>query len=263
MVDAVVMMPGAEPWSAAGRGRRGRVGVVVTHGFAAGPRVTRPLGQRLGAAGYTVDVPLLPGHGTSVGDLARARYRDWIEHLQRIVDHLAGRCEQVVLIGHGLGGTLSLDLACRRPDQVDAVVSMNAPITAPTSPLSRASAVLQWLVPYVPRGVAGLPADDIARPDVEEGAYQIVAARAVRSLFRELPRIRAQLLDLTQPLLVVHSTVDHTVPPSDATELMELVGSADLRRLVCERSYHVVLLDHDAPIVEDAVLDFLEDVTGR
>jgi carboxylesterase len=263
MLDAVVTMPGAEPWSAAGRGRRGEVGIVVTHGFAGNPRSTRPLGQRLAAAGYSVEVPLLPGHGTHPRDLGTTRYRDWIGHLERVVEHLAGRCAYVVLIGHAVGGTLSLDLASRRGDQVAAVVTINAPLSVPRTVLARAAPLLQFAVPYVPRRLAGMPADDIARSDVEEGAYPVVATRAARSLSRELPRIRSQLLDLTQPLLVVHSTVDHTVTPNDATELMELAGAADIRELICERSYHVVLLDHDAPLVEDAVRDFLEDVTGR
>lgn len=261
-MDAIVTVPDAQPWSSAGRARRGQTGVVVVHGFAGSPRTTRPFGQRLAAAGYTVEVPLLPGHGTDVGDLARTRYRDWSEQLQRIVDHLAARCSRVVLIGHGVGGTLSLDLASRRHDQIAAVVAINAQISAPSSLWARTAPVSQFVVPYLPRGLAGLPRDDIARDDVQEGGYAVVATRAARSLVRELPRIRHQLLDLTQPLLVVRSTVDHLVPPSDAIELMELVGSGDVRELVCERSYHVVLLDHDAPLVEEAVLGFLEDVTA-
>jgi len=262
-VDAVVTVPGAEPWSAFGRGDRGRVGVVISHGFTSSPRATRPLGQRLAAAGYSVEVPLLPGHGTDHRDLAQTRYRDWYGHLARVTEHLAERCQQVILIGHSMGGTLSLDLASRDPGLVAGVVSINAQITDRQGALARAGTVLQFIVPYVPRNLVGMPADDIARRGVEEGAYRLVSARAARSLLRELPRIRAQLLDLTQPLLVVRSTVDHTVPPTDADELLALVGSGHRRELVCERSYHVVMLDHDAPLLEDAVLGFLAEVTGR
>jgi carboxylesterase len=262
-MEAVVTVPGAEPWSAVGRGRRGQVGVVVIHGFMGSPRVTRPLGQRLASAGYTVEVPLLPGHGTHHRDLGGTRYRDWYDHLSRIVDHLHARCTAVVLVGHSVGGTLALDLATRDPDRVAGVVTVNAMITAPTGLLARALPALQFVVPYVPRWVLGVPADDIARPGVEEGAYRVVASRSGRSIVRELPRIRSQLLDLTQPLLVVRSTVDHVVPPTDADELTALVGSGDIRELVCEHSYHVVMLDHDAPRVEEAVLAFLRDATGR
>lgn len=262
-MDAVVTVPGAEPWSAFGPGDRGRVGVVITHGFTSSPLATRPLGQRLASVGYSVEVPLLPGHGTDHRDLARTRYRDWYDHLARVTDHLTERCERVILVGHSLGGTLSLDLASREPQRIAGVVTINAPITDRQGPLARLAPALQFVVPYLPRNLAGMPADDIARRGVEEGAYPMVSARAARSLLRELPRIRAQLLDLTQPLLVVRSTVDHTVPPTDADELLSLVGSGHCRELVCERSYHVVMLDHDAPLLEDAILGFLAEVTGR
>ena len=67
-MDVIVAVPGAEPFSALGSGARGQVGIVVVHGFTANPTGTRPLGMRLAAAGYSVEVPLLPGHGTSARD---------------------------------------------------------------------------------------------------------------------------------------------------------------------------------------------------
>ncbi len=261
-MDAVVSVAGAQPWSAVGAGPRGAVGVIVTHGFTANPASTRPLGQRLAAEGFTVEVPVLPGHGTDHHDLARTRYRDWIAALERLVDNLRPRLEHLVLVGHSMGATLSLDIASRRPKDIDAVVSINAPLTDRGGLLVSLSPLLQYVVPWVPRGLAGMPANDVARPGVWEHAYDRVSTRAARSLMVELPRIRSQLLDLTQPLLVVRSLVDHTVPPGDGIELQELVGSADIRELLCERSYHVVMLDHDGPAVEAAVVEFVTDVTG-
>ncbi len=53
-------IPGAEPWSAAG----GPLGVLVLHGFTGNPQSMRSLAEAFAAAGYTVELPLLPGHGT-------------------------------------------------------------------------------------------------------------------------------------------------------------------------------------------------------
>ena len=50
------LMPGAEPWSCDG----GPVGVLVVHGFTGNPQSMRPLAEALGAAGFTVSLPLLP-----------------------------------------------------------------------------------------------------------------------------------------------------------------------------------------------------------
>jgi glycosyltransferase involved in cell wall biosynthesis/esterase/lipase len=261
-VEAVVTIPGAEPWSARGEGERAEVGVIVTHGFTANPLGTRPLGQRLASAGFTVEVPCLPGHGTSIRDFGRSRYAHWYRALERTYEHLARGCEKIVLVGHSMGGTLSLDLATRRPDKVAGVVAINAQVSDPVQPLAKVAPVLQYVLPYVPRDLAGLPSDDIAKPGVEEGAYGIVSARAAQSLIAQLPRIRRQLPTLEVPLLAVWSPQDHSVPPENSVVLQELVGSDDVTELVCERSYHVPQLDYDAERVEEAVLAFVARVTG-
>jgi carboxylesterase len=261
-MEAVVSIPGAEPWSASGHGARGEVGVIVTHGFTGNPRATRPLGQRLAAEGFTVEVPLLPGHGTHHRDLGSTRYADWVACVERTLDHLSRTCRAVVLIGHSMGGTITLDLASRRPRDVAGVVVINPQILDPTQPLARLAPLLQYVVPYVPRDLAGLPSNDIARPGVTEGAYGMVPARAARSLIVELPRIRSQLAELIQPLLVVWSPDDHTVSSSNARGLPEVVGSVDVTELVCERSYHLPQIDYDADRVEDAVIRFVAGVAA-
>jgi len=259
-VDAAVSTPGAEPWSSAGEGERGRIGVVVVHGFTSNPAATRPMGQSLAAAGYTVEVPLLPGHGTNHRELARTGYQDWYDAVDHLVDRLRECCEHLVLIGHSMGGTIALDLAARRPADVDAVVVLNPIVRPPPGLLPHLSVLLQYLLPYVPRDVAGMPTDDIAVDGVEEGAYALVPARAARSLLLELDRVRAGLLDVVAPLLVVRSVEDHTVDPANALEVLELAGSRDLRVLVCEHSYHLPQLDRDADRVAEAIAGFLDDV---
>jgi carboxylesterase len=261
-VDALVTIEGAEPWSSPGVGEQGRVGVVVVHGFTGNPIATRPLGQRLAQEGYAVEVPLLPGHGTSHRDLARTRYGDWFGAVQRTAEHLRRACDRVILVGHSMGGTLSLDLACRRPHLVDGLVVINPQILNRPDVLAKLGPLLQHVLPYVPRGVAGLPTDDICRPGVHEGSYPIVSAKAGQSLLTELPRIRAQLPDLDQPLLVVWSTRDHSVPPENSRALVEMVGSDEVSTLELARSYHCPMLDYDAERLEQAVVDFVGKVGG-
>ena len=66
-------MQGCEPWSAEG----GSNGVLVLHGFTGNPQSMRPLAEALAAAGFTVDLPLLPGHGTALEDMVPTRFDDW------------------------------------------------------------------------------------------------------------------------------------------------------------------------------------------
>lgn len=259
-MEALVTIQGAEPWSVVGSGPAGETGVVVVHGFTGNPAATRPLGQALAARGHSVEVVLLPGHGTSVRDLARTRYADWFEAVQRAATHLRSGCRRVVLVGHSMGGTLCLDVAARRAELADGVVVINPQVLEREELVAKLAPLLQHVLPYVPRDLAGMPTDDLCRPGVQEGSYPIVSARAAQSLLTELPRIRAQLADLSQPLLVVRSRRDNTVPPANATAVLELAGSDDVRELVLERSYHCPMLDYDAERVEQAVVDFVGEV---
>ncbi len=258
----MVSVPGAEPWSARGSGPRAAVGVVVVHGFTANPLSTRPLGQRLAAAGFSVEVPLLPGHGTSARDLARTRYADWYDTAALAVETLARGCDHVIVVGHSMGGTIALDLAAAGADPLAGIVTINALVLGRDELLARLAPYLQHVLPFVPRDAAGMPTDDIARPGVSEHSYRWVSARAAQSLIAQLPRVRAGLDTITCPALVVTSIEDHTVDPRNGAAIVERLGSSRIETLTCERSYHAPLLDYDATLVEDAVLDFVTSVTA-
>ena len=67
------LMPGEEPFFHPG----GSTAVLLCHGFTGNPQSLRPLAEALAVAGYTVDLPLLPGHGTSVEDMISTRWENW------------------------------------------------------------------------------------------------------------------------------------------------------------------------------------------
>lgn len=262
-MDAMVTVPGAQPFSARGSGARAGVGVVVVHGFTASPTGTRPLGLRLAAAGYSVEVPRLPGHGTTPRDLARTRYSDWRMTVVNAVRSLERGCDRVVLVGHSMGGSIVLDLAGSGDHDVAGIVTINSLVLDRTELLARAAPLLQHVVPFVPRDAAGMPTDDLAKPGVEEGAYAWVSARAAQSFIAELPRIRGALPRVACPALVVTSPEDHTVDPANGDAIADrLTGSPRVERFTTRRSYHVPLLDYDAEVLEDRILAFVADVAG-
>src|SRR4029453_6653802 len=71
-----IQLAGSEPWAVTG-GERGEHGVLVLHGFTGCPQSMRPLAEAFAAAGYTVELPLLPGHGTTVDDMIATGWDDW------------------------------------------------------------------------------------------------------------------------------------------------------------------------------------------
>ena len=108
------VLPGAEPFEADG----GRVGVVLSHGFTGTPQSLRPWAEHLAAAGLTVSLPRLPGHGTRWQDLAATRWEDWYGEVERAFTRLRSRCDEVFAGGLSMGGALVLRLAEEHPDEV-------------------------------------------------------------------------------------------------------------------------------------------------
>lgn len=249
------IVAGGDAWSAAGSGTRATVGVAVVHGLTGNPNSTRPLGERLAEEGYTVEVPRLPGHGTSTRDMARTRYADWRATVDGLLDDLSARCDKVVLVGLSMGGTLCLDVASARPDDVAGVVAINAQILDPEQIVARLAPVLQYVMPPLPRNLAGLPDGDIAKPGADERAYTRVPAKAAQSLISAIPAIRARVATMPVPALVAYSPQDHSVPAKNSRWLIEKLP--DVQELVLERSYHVATLDHDADLLADTIVEFL------
>jgi carboxylesterase len=83
----------------------------------------------------------------------------------------------------------------------------------------------------------------------------------VYSLSRFWKLVRAELPQVTQPLLLLHSRVDHVVHPSNSAIVLGRVSSADVTERVLERSYHVATLDHDAEQIFEESYGFVQRLT--
>jgi carboxylesterase len=235
--------PEAEAWSAAGDGARARIGIVLVHGFTGSPVSLRPLAELLGRRGFAVELPLLPGHGTTWREMLPTRYDDWRGEVVRVAKNLAARVDKTVLCGLSMGGTLALDVASSGDVPAAGVVTINAQILDRKGIVVKLGPYLEKIFPVVPAAAAGLRSNDIAKPGVGEQAYGWVPSAAGNSLLRALPRVRAQVEKLTCPVLIAYSRQDHSVSPENSRRLLGLIPSTDRTELVLERSYHVATLD--------------------
>lgn len=242
--SAAPILSGAEPFSADG----GRTGVLVLHGFTGSPQSMRPWAQYLAGAGFTVRLPLLPGHGTSVADMARTGWTDWYGAASASFDELRRTCDEVFVMGLSMGATLALRLAELRPD-VTGLVVVNASVASQDRRLILLP-VLKHVVPSLP-GIGS----DIKRAGVTELAYDRVPLRALASLRKAWADVRRDLNRITCPVLHYRSRTDHVVEPRSG-ELMRS-GIRDVHEVVLEESYHVATLDNDATTIFTGSVDFL------
>ena len=73
------------------------------------------LGRALHAAGMTVSIPRLPGHGTDGSDFLQTGWRDWLRACTDEMLELCARHRPVSLVGFSMGSLLALILAARFP----------------------------------------------------------------------------------------------------------------------------------------------------
>ncbi len=255
------VLPGAEPWSSSGTGKRARVGILLVHGFTGSPASLRPLSEMLAGRGFTVELVRLPGHGTHFRDLMQTRYEDWRAEVERALAELRGRTECLVPLGLSMGGSLLLDIVAQDPSRVAGAGTINAPVLDRAGILVKLAPVLEHLLPLVPASAAGLTRNDIAKPGMDELAYGWVPAKAGNSLLRELPRLREQLPKITCPMFVSYSRADHSVSPENSQAILRALGSKDITELPLERSYHVATLDYDLALIEERFTAFADRVS--
>jgi carboxylesterase len=246
------IIPGAEPWSSVG----GPHGVLVLHGFTGNPQSMRPLAKSIAKAGFTVELPLLPGHGTSVEDMVDTRWEDWSQAAEAAYQDLAGRCQRVAVCGLSMGGTLTCWLA-ERHAEIAAIALIN-PLVDPPGDDYRD--LIRGLLSDGQVVVDGI-GSDIALEGSHEAAYGGSPLAAALSLFEGADIVAPRLSDIHCPTLLLNSREDHVVP-IESGELLASSVSGPVERVFLERSFHVATLDHDAPLIEARVPAFFSEILG-
>lgn len=235
------------PFSAPG----GRTGVLLLHGFTGAPESMRPWGDHLAAEGYAVEVPRLPGHATTWQQMNRTSWTDWYAEASLSLDRLLTRCDEAFVAGLSMGGGLALRLAEQRPDDIAGLILVN-PSIATTDRRLLAIPMLKRFRGSV-RGIKS----DIKKAGVGEPGYDRVPLKALDSL-RAMWRVtRDDLPKVTAPLLLFRSVEDHVVQPLSAQLVLQQVSSRDVTERMLDNSYHVAVLDNDAPSIFSQSAEFI------
>jgi carboxylesterase len=250
---AVPVVAGAEPFAADGSGPNGSIGVLVSHGFTGSPFSMRPWAEQLAAAGHTVRLPRLPGHGTSWQDLNTTRWTDWYAEVRTAYDQLAERCDTVIGCGLSMGGALVTKLAedLSGQSKLAGLVLVN-PAIGTLRKDAQLARYLAWAVPSRP-GIG----NDIKRAGVTEHGYDRTPLKALVSMMQMWKLIVADLDKLTVPVLLFHSTEDHVVDELSARLYRERATSTTITEVPLTNSYHVATLDHDAELIFSRSLEFI------
>lgn len=239
------------PWTL-GSGNRG---ALLLHGFAGTPPELRRLGEHLAANGWRCHAPAMTGHATTPEELERTTWRDWAASAREALDGLCVECDEVVVAGQSMGGTMALHLAAH-DDRIRAVATLAAPVWLKDWRL-RLLPVAKYLVRW------DMPGDDVDLfwPDAvhELHSYGRRPTRAIHQLNVFVGVVRRELALVRQPVLVMHGGGDRVIDPRNAADIERgLVCSPQVERDMYPRSGHGMSVDVDREDINSRVLAWFE-----
>jgi carboxylesterase len=217
----------------------------------------RPLAEAFAAAGFAVEMPRLPGHGTDIEDMLETGWDDWLTEAERCLGVLRGRCldGKVLVAGLSMGGALTAALAEGYPE-ISGIVLINAPVAVPDEMAVAIEQMLEGGM-EVMDSIGG----DIADPDADESSYDATPLNPLLTMIMAGKDVRSRLNDIRCPALIITSRQDHVVNPGDSDVLAAEI-SGPVERLWLEKSFHVATLDYDKAELEAAAVAFAEKVVA-
>jgi len=233
-----------------------RPGALVLHGLTGSTQSVTGLADALTSAGFDVEAPMLPGHGTTPDDLVGCGWAEWSAAVEEAYERLAARAAPLVAVGLSMGGALAAGVCAQHPE-VRGLAVVN-PLVDPPAP-----SFLDALEGFLAAGERFLPGigGDIVDPSATEVAYDRLPVAAVLSMSRGLEELRPRLAEVRCPVLIVTSRHDHVVPAVSSDVLAGSVAGP-VERVWLDRSAHVATLDLDREELERRVVAFASELGG-
>ncbi len=225
--------------------------VILIHGWTGSPAHLRVLGAYLNGAGYTVNAPLLEGHGTKLEDMVGTGWRDWVRTATEAAVSEASAGGPIHLVGLSMGGIISLLLAPVL--EAASVTTINAPLRVWNKQMKLAGMY---------RGSDRIEPSDPPVPAPSEmqkyqHQYDGTPVGTVAELYDLMRAAKRNVDRVTCPTLIIQSKTDETVRPESAEIIYDGVSSSDKGLVWLENSRHVALLDDERDVIARSILEHL------
>ena len=268
----------AEPW-AFGRPVRGyhwgaehpRAALLLQHGYAEyAERHAEEYGRlipRLVERGVSVFAFDMVGHGGSPGP------RGVVDVAREADNHVAARRHlseaglPVFLLGHSLGGLVTVASVLEQPEGVAGVILSSPALLSPSNRVTRAAlTILASVGPALglvaQQDGAGLSRieEKVARFKRDPRIYHgRVTTRLAASALAMSHANRGRYPDWTVPVLVLHGDDDRFTNPAGSTEFVDRIAAADRTLIMVPGGRHELLNDLDRDQVMARIVGWIED----
>ena len=261
---------------AKGRGRA----ILMLHGLCSSQLEVRMFARALGAAGFTVTMPVLAGYCAAEADPSEPPtppdYRRWIADAAAEVDRLAVTHSEVSICGISLGATLALAVAAERATELDALALISTALDFDGWNVSRLR-FLRSLVFYTPLGrfyryrevppygvknerVRAWIEEQLARGPLSSAGASTIPTASLREADRLIRHVKRSLGRVRTPALMIHAREDDVASLANVRLVRRRIGADVIKEVIVDDSYHMITLDNDRDFAALKTVQFLNDV---
>lgn len=231
--------------------------VIFVHGFLGSPNQFADWADEALDSGYSVASLLLPGHGTDAGALLRINESDWFNHVKKEVDAHCAKHRKVFLVGHSIGGLISLKVAAATSRPLAGICAIAAPVKlnyfSLHSLLSRARLLIGRSDNPIRRTYAA--SNSVSGLGISAVSAIVHSYLEIRKLMRSVLR---GLEHITSPVLLIYSKKDETVSYKSMAMLEAHLPNAPITSLSLVSSLHAYYVPKERAIIAESMCWFLD-----
>jgi carboxylesterase len=233
--------------------------ILLVHGGGDTPQTLRYLAEYLHARGYSVRVPLLPGHGRTLREFSSVTADQWMQSVRSAYREQIQLHSWVAVGGLSMGGALVAQLTAEQPS-IPAAVLLAPYLAIPNRIAIAARLARLWgfAVPFV-RAL-----DPTARRSIQDEreatrslAYGVFTPYALRALRLTVGRALRALRSITSPTLMIQSRDDNRIAPDAAQAAFHRIAAEDKQLVWVMGAGHVITVDYGRERVFELVADWL------
>jgi len=246
--------------------------VVLIHGLTGGPFELNYLAKKLNKAGFTVKVPLLAGHGTTLEELKKTRWQDWYDSIKKVVLELEAEGRPIYVGGLCMGAVLALHAAFDLKEKICGVVAMSTTLRYDGWSIPWYSFLLalnyytpaRYLYSYPEREPYGIKNERLRRIVVKGMkdntiAYDRVPGVSIRELYKLANTVKKELPQIKTPTLILHSREDDTASLKNADYIERHTGASYVRKVLLTDCYHMITIDNQKELVAEELNSFFKE----
>lgn len=238
--------------------------ILFIHGFVGGSNNFWEIPNQLAEEGYRVHAMLLPGHGTSPRDFAKAEKQEFHVAINAEIEKLKAKHEKVILVGHSMGGALSTIAASEQ--HVDGII-LGGPYFGVTYnwyyilPVETWSKITEPVLPWVYKSKAFVC---VNREDAKDQilSYKWIPAKGTATLHKIGSHANSDetLAKVTCPVLLLHAPGDFAAAYQASQSAFERMASENKKFVDLPNSDHHVFWDNDRDLLAEEIKLFVKAI---